>query len=123
MQRSAASAAQASVDDDPQTPSPKRPRLSAPSSPATNSDLEAVNAALAAEERKRAEAVARQAAEAGESEWVLDFHGSGGFPGATQPVIVAASSLDGEFEDSGRMSFGNFKPKKKAYNMVRIPSR
>lgn len=121
MQRSAASAAQASINDDPQTPSPKRPRLSAPSSPANNSDLEAVNAALAAEERKRAEAVARQAAEAGESEWVLDFHGSGGFPGAAQPVIVAADSLDGEFEDSGRMSFGSFKPKKKAYNMVSIP--
>jgi hypothetical protein len=95
--------------------------LSAPSSPAPNSDLEAVNAALAAEERKRAEAIARQAAEAGESEWVLDFHGSGGFPGVAQPVIVAADSLDGEYEDSGRMSFGNFKPKKKAYNLVSIP--
>ncbi|CRG87469.1 hypothetical protein PISL3812_04487 [Talaromyces islandicus] len=118
MQRSAAAAAQAAVDDDPQTPSPKRPRLSAPNSPANNADLQAVNAALAAEERKRAEAVARQAAEAGESEWVLDFHGSSGFPGAAQPVIVAADSLDGEFEDSGRMSFGNFKPKKKSYNVM-----
>lgn len=122
MQRSAASAAaaQAAVDDDPQTPSPKRARLSAPSSPANNADLQAVNAALAEEERKRAEAVARQAAEAGESEWVLDFQGPGGVPGATQPVIVAADSLDGEFEDSGRMSFGGFKPKKKSYSMVNI---
>ncbi|KAH8702038.1 hypothetical protein BGW36DRAFT_424330 [Talaromyces proteolyticus] len=121
MQRAAASAAQPTVEEQPETPSPKRPRLSAPSSPAQPlSDLEAVNAALAAEEQKRAEAITRQAAEAGESEWVLDYHGTGGSPVSAYPAkpsILAADSLDTEPQESGRRSFGNFKPKKQVMIM------
>lgn len=138
MQRAAAAAAantpsgtQSPSVEDPDTPSPKRPRLSATSSPATpSSDLQAISAAIAAEEQKRAEAVARQAAEAGETEWVLDFPGAEGsktapagyyeagsvlsaYPG--QPLIVPAGSLDADDEDmvyGGRRSYGNFKRKK-----------
>ncbi|KAJ5104335.1 hypothetical protein NUU61_001682 [Penicillium alfredii] len=118
MQRAAASAAakepEAPASDD-NPPTPKRPRLSTePGSPGTpRSDLDAISAALAAEEEKRREAVARQAAEAGETEWVLDV------PPATnqyapQPLVVAADSLDAD-EDAcygGRRSYGNFKRKK-----------
>ncbi|OKL64540.1 hypothetical protein UA08_00481 [Talaromyces atroroseus] len=112
MQRAAASAA-----DEPETPSPKRQRLSSSSRAEStpNSDLEAVNAALAAEEQKRAEAVARQAAEAGETNWVLDFSAN---PAAaapsSQPMIVAADSLDAENQAmayGGRTSYGNFQRK------------
>jgi hypothetical protein len=136
MQRAAATAAAQSPSvEDPDTPSPKRPRLSANNSPATppqpSSDLQAISAALAAEEQKRAEAVARQAAEAGETEWVIEFPGAEGSsysapPGyheagsvlsayRGQPVILAAGSLDAEDEDmiyGGRRSYGNFKRKK-----------
>lgn len=142
MQRAAATAAantpsgaQSPSVEDPDTPSPKRPRLSATSSPATpsqpSSDLQAISAAIAAEEQKRAEAVARQAAEAGETEWVIEFPGAeanstapagyyeaesvlSAYPG--QPMIVAAGSLDAEDEDmlyGGRRSYGNFKRKKR----------
>ncbi|KAL2010773.1 hypothetical protein VTN00DRAFT_6580 [Thermoascus crustaceus] len=123
MQRAAAAqAAQQSPSTD-DNPAPKRPRLSTDgpgsTSPATarSSDLEAISAAVAAEEQKRAEAVARQAAEAGETEWVLNIpgaaEGTGGY--AQQPYIVPAGSLDAEDEDmayGGRRSYGNFKRKK-----------
>ncbi|KAI9868881.1 MAG: hypothetical protein M1830_005498, partial [Pleopsidium flavum] len=72
MQRAAASS-----PSSPQTPeqsSPKRQKLFNDSSPATPSaDLQAIQAALAVEEAKRSEALERQAAEAGESKWVLSF--------------------------------------------------
>lgn len=124
MQRAAAAqAAQQSPSTD-DHPAPKRPRLSTDgpgsTSPATarSSDLEAISAAVAAEEQKRAEAVARQAAEAGETEWVLDIPGAaegmGGYA-QQQPYIVPAGSLDEEDEDmayGGRRSYGNFKRKK-----------
>jgi hypothetical protein len=125
MQRAAASTV-----DEPETPSPKRQRLSASSRPETpNSDLEAVNAALAAEEQKRAEAVARQAAEAGETNWVLDFSAN---PAASpvsatstypsqQPLVVAADSLDAENQAmayGGRKSYGNFQRKTKKPSVV-----
>ncbi|GAD92086.1 hypothetical protein NFIA_040050 [Paecilomyces variotii No. 5] len=131
MQRAAHSAANnaaASPSEDGRT-TPKRARLStdaAESSPATpSSDLDAISAAIKAEEQKRAEAVARQAAEAGETEWVLDF------PGAESPVsaypqadIVSADSWDVQDEVSGgRRCYGNFKRKKKsAYDAVDIDS-
>lgn len=118
MQRAAASAAvkeaHASASEDSLPSIPKRPRLSEQNSPATprTSDLEAISAALAAEEEKRREAIARQAAEAGESEWVLDI------PPATngnapQPLVVAADSLDadGDVGAGGRRAYGNFKRK------------
>jgi hypothetical protein len=137
MQRAAASAAsnkpQSPSVDDPDTPSPKRPRLSAASSPATppTSDFQAISAAIAAEEQKRAEAIARQAAEAGETEWVLDYAGSdnsaSASPGAAyrtqQPLVITAESLDAEDEDmgyGGRRNYGNFKRKKKRLTEVRL---
>lgn len=117
MQRAAASAAakdaQSGSEDAP--PTPKRPRLSnEAASPGTpGSELDAINAALAAEEGKRREAIARQAAEAGETEWVLDYPTPTQFP--QQPLVVAADSLDteGDVLRGGRHSFGNFKRKSK----------
>lgn len=118
MQRAAATAAskepQSADDSDPHTP--KRQRLSAEAeshSPGADpANLETISAAVAAEEDKRREAISRQAAEAGETEWVLDY--SGGFGQyAPQPNVVAADSLDAEDEiDGGRKSFGNFRRKK-----------
>jgi hypothetical protein len=116
MQRAAASAA----TKEPQSPdaedgkrTPKRVRLSTePNSPSTpQSDLEAIAAALAAEEDKRREAVARQAAEAGESEWVLDVPATNYTP---QPIVLTADSLDaeGDVPQGGRRAYGNFMRKK-----------
>src|SRR5437867_11696875 len=73
MQRAAAAS---QTTDDLQIPSPKRTKLSPSSSfphVTPGSDLEAVKAALAAEEAKRDAAMERQAAEAGETRWVLSF--------------------------------------------------
>ncbi|KAJ5621070.1 hypothetical protein N7510_005054 [Penicillium lagena] len=120
MQRAAASAAaketHASASEDSLPSTPKRARLSEQNSPATprTSDMEAISAALAAEEEKRREAIARQAAEAGETEWVLDI------PPATngnalQPLVVAADSLDadGDVGAGGRRAYGNYKRKQR----------
>ncbi|KAK8162363.1 hypothetical protein IWX90DRAFT_487165 [Phyllosticta citrichinensis] len=74
MQRAAAS--HNTTPKSPSTPSgppTKRQRTSAASSPATPTDYDAVQAAVAAEEAKRAAAMERQAAEAGETRWVLSF--------------------------------------------------
>lgn len=74
MQRAAAS--HSTTPKSPSTPTgppAKRQRTSAASSPATPSDYDAVQAAVAAEEAKRAAAMERQAAEAGETRWVLSF--------------------------------------------------
>ena len=76
MQRSAAKPTNTPITPStPAGPPSKRQRLSTGSSfPATtSSDYEAVRAALAAEELKRAQAIERQAAEAGETRWVLSF--------------------------------------------------
>jgi hypothetical protein len=116
MQRAAASAA----TKEPQSPAaedgkrtPKRVRLSTePNSPGTpHSDLEAIAAALAVEEEKRREAVARQAAEAGESEWVLEVPATNYTP---QPIVLSADSLDaeGDIPQGGRRAYGNFMRKK-----------
>lgn len=68
------------AEDPPQTS--KRRKVDTPQSPAANLgrspggatvDKQAVEAALAAEERKRQVAIAKQAAELGDSHWVLDF--------------------------------------------------
>lgn len=113
MQRAAASSSPAPVEDA-ETPSPKRQRLS--TEPATTpSDLDAVNAAIAAEEQRRADAIARQAAEAGETNWVLAFEDpAAAVKTATsaQPMIVAADSLDAddqELSNGGRKTYGGFK--------------
>src|ERR1700722_8041877 len=76
MQRSAAKPTNTpSTPSTPAGPPSKRQRLSTGSSfpTTTSSDYEAVRAALAAEELKRAQAIERQAAEAGETRWGLSF--------------------------------------------------
>lgn len=127
MQRAAASSSPAPTED-PATPSPKRQRLSttnsdsAPSPRQPISDLEAIQAALAAEEQKRADAIARQAAEAGETNWVLSFGEDSArtttpfsvvASATAQPMIIAADSLDAEEQDAshdgGRKCYGGFK--------------
>lgn len=114
MQRAAASSSPAPVED-PETPSPKRQRLSSEpgTTPRSTSDLDAVNAALAAEEQRRADAIARQAAEAGESNWVLNFEGPAAKTAlSSHPMIVAADSLDAEDQElsnGGRKTYGGFK--------------
>ncbi|KAJ5831761.1 hypothetical protein N7474_000072 [Penicillium riverlandense] len=118
MQRAAASAAAkeaySSAAEDSQPSTPKRPRLSEQNSSTTprTSELEAISAALAAEEEKRREAIARQAAEAGETEWVLDIPPATNH-NAPQPLVVAADSLDadGDVGAGGRRAYGNFKRK------------
>ena len=107
--------------NDIQTPSPKRQKVSSEkttTAPATD-DLQVISAAVAIEENKRKEALARQAAEAGETEWVLDFAGSDPLPQDPGPFIVAAGSLDGDDDEvqlasyGGRQVYGNFKRKNK----------
>jgi len=124
MQRAAA----ASPPTTPSGPPSKKQRLSTGSSPATPSaDAQAVHEALAAEEQKRQEAIDRQAANAGETKWVLSYQDqkpkykqspmrivSAGFSSidAAGPARMAAED---EEEDSvvgsnyqGRKSFGRF---------------
>lgn len=130
MQRAAASTPSASPRT-PEQPSPKRQKLYNDSSPATPSaDLQAIQAALAAEDAKRSEALERQAAEAGESKWVLSFqpdiadvvNGASGNGYSSLRVINAPfSGIDhllgstkqgeGAFKSNavvGRRSFGKF---------------
>ncbi|KAI9760423.1 MAG: hypothetical protein M1835_000180 [Candelina submexicana] len=76
MQRAAAAASTPTTSTStPSTePSPKRQKLSVSNtSSAPSSDLQAVRAAVAAEEAVRSAAIERQAAEAGETRWVLSF--------------------------------------------------
>ncbi|KAJ5586664.1 uncharacterized protein N7459_002429 [Penicillium hispanicum] len=124
MQRAAASAVAKETptpgSDDDAIHTPKRRRVSTETgSPGTpQSDLDAISAALAAEEEKRREAVARQAAEAGETQWVLDVPTAAEHP--PQPLVVAADSLDAEDDvpQGGRRSYGNFKRKQKTTEAV-----
>lgn len=115
MQRAAASNAtkDGSSDAGEGSHTPKRRRVSTEkSSPATpQSDLEAISAAIAAEEEKRRSAIARQAAEAGETEWVLNVPESA--PAPPRPVVTAAESLDTDSiaSSGGRRAFGGFKRK------------
>ena len=132
MQRAAASAAtststfsttrpspitHASGDRSDAHPSPKRQKLSNQnSSPILSADLQAISAAVKAEEEKRAAAVARQAAEAGEAEWVLEFSamdgGTGSGSDGVWPSVVPAESLDVIYNE-GRRSYGNFRGEKR----------
>lgn len=124
MQRAAATAvakeSQSGSENGPRTP--KRARLSteaqSPGTPGTpQAELDAINAALKAEEDKRRAAAARQAAEAGETEWVLDIPAAS-YP--SQPMVVAADSLDteGDTPRGGRRAFGNFKRKPKYVSSI-----
>ncbi|KAF5860593.1 hypothetical protein ETB97_001367 [Aspergillus alliaceus] len=127
MQRSAATAAAKESSQQPSagdsnTSTSKRPRV-APGehsqSPAgtPSNDLEAISAALAEEEEKRREAILRQAAESGETEWVLNFSQENAVNQyAPPPFIVADDSLDADNDEDlaygGRQAYGNFKRKK-----------
>ncbi|KAK0663203.1 hypothetical protein DIS24_g1284 [Lasiodiplodia hormozganensis] len=118
MQRAAAS--HSSPKDSPSTPNgppAKRQRTSAASSPATPSDLEAVNAAIAAEELKRSQAIEKAAAEAGETRWVLSFREPEKEARQRSALCVVSAGYaaldnddDSDEEDDapqvGRMSFG-----------------
>ncbi|OJD11077.1 hypothetical protein AJ78_08077 [Emergomyces pasteurianus Ep9510] len=104
-------------------PSPKRQKLSSPSTstPSTpftgNTDLEAISAAIRAEEEKRAAAIAKQAAEAGEEEWVIEYP-PGTFPEPSPQAAMNGGNAyvvgdAGDEEVIGRQSFGGFKRKGK----------
>ncbi|KAJ6110849.1 hypothetical protein N7486_003084 [Penicillium sp. IBT 16267x] len=121
MQRAAATAASKeaqSPTSDESTHSPKRQRKSmeykSPSTP--QADLDAIAAAIAAEEQKRQEVMARQAAEAGETHWVLDIPAAKSPPPQPQSFVMATESLDADDDLSfgGRRGFGNFKRKETA---------
>jgi len=122
MQRSAAANKSRASTEGSQTPDSKRARLSTEASPEPavkpSSDLEAISAAIAAEEEKRREALSKQAAEAGDTEWVLDYPGVN--QQAARPIVVAAGSLDDDDNDEGyggRQAYGNFKRKKKTVRL------
>ncbi|RAL02982.1 uncharacterized protein BO80DRAFT_443232 [Aspergillus ibericus CBS 121593] len=123
MQRAAATNAAreasqpTSTDDSKVSTPPKRQRLSigptdSPSTP--QSDLDAISAALAEEEEKRREALARQAQDSGDTEWVLDYSAPVA-QYAPPPFVVADGSLDADDDDigGGRQAYGNFKRKKR----------
>ncbi|WEW56242.1 hypothetical protein PRK78_001681 [Emydomyces testavorans] len=118
MQRAAAASTSApatpgnqksAADAELPTPLPKRQKLSNDASP---SDLKAISAAIKLEEEKRAAAIAKQAAEAGETEWVLEFPAGTikNAPTSTTDIV----DVDEESEYGGRRSYGNFKKKTKA---------
>ncbi|KAF2816312.1 uncharacterized protein BDZ99DRAFT_566154 [Mytilinidion resinicola] len=104
-------------------PHAKRQRLSSGSyTPTPSSDYVAMQAALAAEEAKRSEAVERQAAEVGETRWVLSFRDDQAARGKVQMRVVQAgfAEIDGQgdeessdeesgFGAGGRMRFGKGK--------------
>ncbi|EKV11018.1 putative zinc knuckle protein [Penicillium digitatum] len=113
MRRAAAAKETQSLSSDDSLHNSKRPRLSTEAESPRTSDMDAIAAALAAEEEKRQQAVARAAAEAGETHWVLDIPTT---PQSTQqPMILAADSLDADDDtySGGRRAYGNFKRKER----------
>lgn len=124
MQRAAASApASSPTPTTPDEPSPKRQKLGADTPPSstipTSTDLRAIQAAVAAEQAKREEALERQAREAGETKWVLSFRaeerdggaegGDGGWRGALRVMSASYSGLDHE-SGSVEQDEGSFRP-------------
>jgi hypothetical protein len=88
MQRAAASSP--TTPSSPDEPSPKRRRTDTNSSPSrinvdALADRTAVQAALASEEAKRQAALEKQAAEAGDTRWILSFD--------DQKLLMASSPL------------------------------
>ncbi|EKD21281.1 uncharacterized protein L3040_000679 [Drepanopeziza brunnea f. sp. 'multigermtubi'] len=78
MQRAAHSSPSASSTVSPDEPAPKRRRTDSASNPTKTdvdalTDRKAVEAAMASEEAKRQAALEKQAAEAGDTRWVLSF--------------------------------------------------
>lgn len=113
MRRAAAAKETQSPSSDASPHNSKRPRLSTEAESPRTSDMDAIAAALAAEEEKRQQAVARAAAEAGETHWVLDVPAT---PQSTQqPMVLAADSLDADDDtySGGRRAYGNFKRKER----------
>ena len=132
MQRAAASSPATPSPPTPEERSPKRRKKDSDSSPSrfnvdSLTDRAAIQAALVEEEAKRQAVLERQAAEAGDTRWVLSFEDQKSMSnGATLPLrIVQAGyanldgsptskiiSTDDDFEDKpvmiGRRSFGKF---------------
>ena len=126
MQRAAASSPSSSAPQDLTPPSSKRQKTthSSPSTPATPfSDQAAIQAALELEGAQREAAIARLAAERGETKWVLSFVETQQDGGASQRMKVVRAGygeIDGENKVGGkengapknmvqgRRSFGNF---------------
>ncbi|KXG51458.1 uncharacterized protein PGRI_094700 [Penicillium griseofulvum] len=113
MRRAAAAKETQSPSSDSGPNNSKRPRLSTEAESPRTSDMDAIAAALAAEEEKRQQAVARAAAEAGETQWVLDVPSTPQV--AQQPMVLAADSLDADDDtySGGRRAYGNFKRKER----------
>ncbi|KAJ5803753.1 uncharacterized protein N7518_000056 [Penicillium psychrosexuale] len=113
MRRAAAAKETQSPSSDASPHNSKRPRLSTEAESPRTSDMDAIAAALAAEEEKRQNAVARAAAEAGETHWVLDFPATS--QSTQQPMVLAADSLDADDDthSGGRRAYGNFKRNKR----------
>ncbi len=90
MQRAAAS----SPSSRPETPEehPAKRQKLADHMPRSNSssDLKAVQAALAADELKRQEALDRQAVEAGDTKWILNFTEAPNYTSASELTIISA---------------------------------
>ena len=129
MQRAAASSPVSSAPSTPDQPSAKRRRLSAEPSPADINELmdqKAIASALAEEERIREAAIERQAAQAGDTRWVLSFEDTKnqsatpknalrvvqtGFAGIDNAKPIVAASFESEptaASIGGRRSFGKF---------------
>ncbi|KAI9756795.1 MAG: hypothetical protein M4579_003712 [Chaenotheca gracillima] len=125
MQRAAASGSSSNEPSNDGRPS-KRQKYS--NSAGKDSDLRAAQAAVAAEEAKRDQALQRQAAEAGDTRWILSFKGGeahGTSPVGRQIISAGYASIDGlgqakqngddskmavpgKPETAGRKSFGKF---------------
>ncbi|KGO63621.1 hypothetical protein PITC_050030 [Penicillium italicum] len=113
MRRAAAAKETQSPSSDASSQNSKRPRLSTDAESPRTSDMDAIAAALAAEEEKRQQAVTRAAAEAGETHWVLNVPAT--TQSTQQPMVLAADSLDADDDtySGGRRAYGNFKRKER----------
>lgn len=122
MQRAAASSPSVSSPQASTPPPSKRQKMShsSPSGPAAPlTDQAAIQAAIEAEEAQNEAAIARVAAERGETKWVLSFvdaqKGEGGLRGM-RVVMAGYGDIDGgehkvgtkKQASSGRRSFGKF---------------
>ncbi len=141
MQRAAASPASdsappTSVSAAPQGPLAKRQKTSHVKEVITPADVKAVQAAVAAEEAKRAEAIERQAAEIGETRWALSFMEDQAAHETPMAVVTAGyASLDSAVlsapsprenrngvsrsEKVGRISYGNYKSRREVCTISR----
>ncbi|KAL9586637.1 MAG: hypothetical protein Q9212_000772 [Teloschistes hypoglaucus] len=119
MQRAAASTSPTTPQTPEEPPSKRRKTSSNPQSlvPTPNSDAEVYQAAADSEDAKRAAAIERIAAEAGETKWVLSTAGNGanGKAGERKLRFMSAgySEIDRDSRNSsrgeeGRRSFGRF---------------